>query len=173
MFDALPRAPVRPALALSLHSTDPERRARLLPRAPPLAPEELVALGEGYAQATGHPVQYQWTLLAGINDGDDELDGIVRLLHGKKAMLNLIPYNAVEGLPFERPVAERALRIARGLHARGVLTTLRRSAAQEVDGGCGQLRARASGTAFTLPSGAQPIAVLRAPTLAACRGAGA
>jgi 23S rRNA (adenine2503-C2)-methyltransferase len=67
---------------------------------------------------------------------------IVRLLRGKYALLNMIPYNAVEGLGFDRPQAERAEEIARELHRRGVLTELRQSAGQDVDAGCGQLRAR-------------------------------
>ena len=94
---------VKPALALSLHSTPAGLRAKLLPRAPRIDPAELVELGERYARATGYPIQYQWTLLEGINDSDDELDGIVRLLAGKYAVMNLIPYNAVEGLAFRRP----------------------------------------------------------------------
>jgi 23S rRNA (adenine2503-C2)-methyltransferase len=68
----------------------------------------------------------------------------VRLLRGKYALLNMIPYNTVDGLDFKRPSAERALRIARSLHQRGVLTKLRQSAGQDVEGGCGQLRARAA-----------------------------
>ena len=143
VFERLPLGRVKPALALSLHSTRADLRARLLPRAAAIEPAELVDEAERYARATGHPVQYQWTLLEGINDGDDELDGIVRLLAGKRACLNLIPYNTVAGLEFRRPTWERALAIARSLHRRGVLTKLRRSAGQDVDGGCGQLRARA------------------------------
>ncbi|OYU00079.1 MAG: rRNA methyltransferase [Burkholderiales bacterium PBB1] len=143
VFERLPQGAVKPALALSLHSTNAERRAQLLPRAPAIDPDELVELGERYAQASGYPVQVQWTLLAGINDGDDELDGLVRLLAGKRALLNMIPYNTVEGLDFQRPSAERAREIAQTLHRRGVLTKLRQSAGQDVDGGCGQLRARA------------------------------
>ena len=145
VFEVLPLLQVKPALALSLHSTCADLRARLMPRAPRIAPEELVELGEGYARATGYPIQYQWTLLAGINDGDDELEGIVRLLRGRYAVLNMIPYNHVEGLDLERPAAARAAAIARVLQSRGVLTKLRQSAAQEVDGGCGQLRARTLG----------------------------
>lgn len=143
VFDALPRATVRPALALSLHTTRPELRQRLLPRAPRMSPEDLVAAGERYARESGYPVQYQWTLLEGINDGPDELEGIVRLLSGKYGILNLIPYNAIDGLPYRRPTWERAAEIVRLLHRRGVLTKLRNSAGQDVDGGCGQLRARA------------------------------
>jgi 23S rRNA (adenine2503-C2)-methyltransferase len=144
VFERLPQGRVKPALALSLHTTRPELRAKLLPRAPRIDPADLVEAGERYARATGYPVQYQWTLLQGINDGEDELDGIVRLLKGKYAVMNMIPYNRVDGLDFQRPSWERAAEIARSLHRRGVLTKLRQSAGQDVDGGCGQLRARAA-----------------------------
>lgn len=142
-FETLLKGPVKPALALSLHTTKAALREQLLPRAPRLTPNELVEAGEAYARATDYPIQYQWTLLDGINDGDDELEGIVRLLTGKYAILNMIPYNAVEGMPFARPSWEKAADIARRLHRRGILTKLRQSAGQDVDGGCGQLRARA------------------------------
>jgi 23S rRNA (adenine2503-C2)-methyltransferase len=142
VFERLPMGTVKPALALSLHSTLPALRARLLPRAPRIDPAELVEFGERYARATGYPVQYQWTLLDGINDSDEELDGIERLLKGKYAVMNMIPYNTVDGLDFKRPSWERAAAIARSLHRRGVLTKLRHSAGQDVDAGCGQLRAR-------------------------------
>jgi 23S rRNA (adenine2503-C2)-methyltransferase len=143
VFEALPQGRVKPALALSLHTTKADLREQLLPRAPRLTPEALVEAGERYARATAYPIQYQWTLLEGINDGDDEIEGIVRLLHGKYAILNMIPYNTVDDLPFKRPSWEAAADIARRLHRRGILTKLRQSAGQDVEGGCGQLRARA------------------------------
>ena len=144
VFEALPRGVVKPALAISLHTTRADLRERLLPRAPRLTPEELVEAGEAYARATGYPIQYQWTLLDGINDDDEEIEGLVRLLTGKYAILNLIPYNSVEGMPFERPGWDKAADMARRLHRRRILTKLRHSAGQDVDGGCGQLRARAA-----------------------------
>jgi len=144
VFEALPLQRVKPALALSLHSTKAELRSQLMPRAPKIDPAELVALGEAYARTTGYPIQFQWTLLEGINDGDDEVDAIATLLAGKYAVMNLIPYNTVEALSFKRPSWERAAAMARSLHRRGVLTKLRHSAGQDVDGGCGQLRARAA-----------------------------
>ncbi|MED5621829.1 RNA methyltransferase [Ideonella sp. BN130291] len=156
VFERLPAGPVKPALALSLHSTKADLRASLMPRAPRIEPAELVALGEAYARATGYPIQYQWTLLEGINDGDDEIDGIVRLLQGKYAIMNMIPYNTVDGLAFKRPSWARAAEIARSLHRRGVLTKLRQSAGQDVDGGCGQLRARELGTRVRIPVRAVP-----------------
>jgi len=147
VFDVLPRASVKPALALSPHTTKAELSERLLPRAPRISPDELVALDEAYAHATHYPIQHQWTLLEGINDGDDEVEGIVRLLSGKYAILNLIPYNAVPELPFTRPGWEKAADLARRLHPRSIRTKLRQSAGQDVEGGCGQLRARAEAPA--------------------------
>jgi 23S rRNA (adenine2503-C2)-methyltransferase len=143
VFERLAEGRVKPALALSLHTTKPALRETLLPRAPRIEPAELVQHGERYARLTAYPVQYQWTLMEGVNDGADELDGIVELLRGKYAVLNMIPYNTNPGLPFKRPSWERARAIASELHQRGVLTKLRDSAGQDVDGGCGQLRARA------------------------------
>ncbi|WP_314020151.1 RNA methyltransferase [Stutzerimonas degradans] len=143
VFERLPQQQVKPALALSLHSTNAELRQALLPRAPRIDPEELVELGEAYARQTGFPIQYQWTLLKGINDHQDEMDGILRLLKGKYAVMNLIPYNSLEDDAYQRPDGERIVQIVRYLHSRGVLTKVRNSAGQDIDGGCGQLRARA------------------------------
>jgi 23S rRNA (adenine2503-C2)-methyltransferase len=142
VFERLPQGRVKPALALSLHSTKAALRADLLPNAPPIDPAELVELANAYCRATGYPVQYQWTLIEGVNDGDDELDGIVRLLAGKYAVMNLIPYNDIDGADFRRPSAERAAAMARHLHRHGILTKLRQSAGQDVAAACGQLRAR-------------------------------
>lgn len=143
VFERLPQQRVRPALALSLHTTDAELRQRLLPRAPRIDPERLMELGEAYARAIDYPIQYQWTLLRGINDSQAELDKILRLFKGKFAVLNLIPYNSLEADEYQRPDGERIVEIVRYLHSRGVLTKVRNSAGQDVDGGCGQLRARA------------------------------
>ncbi|RIA35883.1 23S rRNA (adenine2503-C2)-methyltransferase [Ectopseudomonas oleovorans] len=144
VFKRLPKQRVRPALALSLHTTNAELRQRLLPKAPRIDPEELVELGEAYARTIDYPIQYQWTLLKGINDSQEEMDNILRLFKGKFAVLNLIPYNSLEADDYQRPDGERIVEMVRYLHSRGVLTKVRNSAGQDVDGGCGQLRARAT-----------------------------
>lgn len=143
VFEHLTQVTVKPALALSLHSTDAALRARLLPRAPQIAIEELVDRGEMYARATAYPVQYQWTLMEGVNDSDAELAGIARLLAGKYAVMNFIPFNAVDGLAYRRPSAERIAAMMHTLKQHGILAKLRDSAGQEIEGACGQLRARA------------------------------
>jgi 23S rRNA (adenine2503-C2)-methyltransferase len=134
---------VKPALALSLHTTDATLRAKLLPHAPHIPVEELVERAEVYARATGYPVQYQWTLIEGVNDSDAELARIVQLLSGKYAIMNFIPFNEVDGLDYRRPSAERTALMAHTLNQQGIYARIRDSAGQEVEGACGQLRARA------------------------------
>ena len=142
VFERLLAAPIKPALALSLHTTDADLRRQLLPKAPAIDPLELVALGEHYARATGYPIQYQWTLLEGVNDGDADIDRLAGWLEGKYAMINFIPFNPVEGSAFRRPGPARLAAIIARVRRRRIVACLRDSAGQDVDGGCGQLRAR-------------------------------
>jgi len=146
LFERLPQDKVKPALALSLHSTDTSLRARLLPHAPQIPIEELVERAEEYARTTSYPTQYQWTLLEGINDSDAELERIVQLLAGKYAVMNFIPFNKVDSLPYHRPSAERIMAMVHILKQHGILAKVRDSAGQEIEGACGQLRARAAKT---------------------------
>ena len=148
VFTRLPQMRVKPALALSLHTTRADLRAELLPRAPRIAPADLVAAAETYARQVAYPIQLQWTLLAGVNDGDDEIAALAHLLHGKYAILNLIPYNSLDSdgpthADFRRPSSERIAAMVARLQGHGILTKVRQSAGQDVAGGCGQLRARA------------------------------
>ncbi len=161
VFARLPQGRVKPALALSLHTTDAALRSRLLPRAPQISPAELVEAGEVYARTVGYPIQYQWTLMAGINDGDDEVDGITKLLKGRYAIMNLIPFNQVDGVDFRRPSPERAAAMTVALNRRGILTRLRQSAGQDVDAGCGQLRSRSRSVSISLPPVRAPAAANR------------
>jgi 23S rRNA (adenine2503-C2)-methyltransferase len=142
VFERLAQGKVKPALALSLHTTDALLRAKLLPHAQEIAIEELVERAEVYARATSYPVQYQWTLLEGINDSNAELERIAQLLSGKYAVMNFIPFNPVDGLDYRRPSHERITAMVHTLKQYGILAKIRDSAGQEIDGACGQLRAR-------------------------------
>jgi 23S rRNA (adenine2503-C2)-methyltransferase len=180
VFERLPMGLVKPALAVSLHTTRADLRAQLLPRAPKMSPEELVEAAEVYAHQTGYPIidnvdgngnqHINWVAelqnpIAVMNDSEEELEGIVRLLKGKYALMNMIPYNAIDDLPFKRPSWERAAEMARTLHRRGILTKLRNSAGQDVEGGCGQLRARELQSALNespVMNGTSPIHFVKA-----------
>jgi 23S rRNA (adenine2503-C2)-methyltransferase len=82
-------------------------------------------------------------LLEGVNDSDAELERIARLFSGKYAVMNFIPFNEVDGLAYRRPSSERIAAIVHTLKQHGILAKIRDSAGQEVEGACGQLRARA------------------------------
>ena len=142
VFDCLALENVKPALALSLHTTNATLRAQLLPNAPQIAIEELINRAEVYARATHYPVQYQWTLIEDVNDSDAEVERLAQLLSGKYAVMNFIPFNEVDGLDYRRPSSERIAQMVQGLHRHGILAKIRDSAGQEIEGACGQLRAR-------------------------------
>ena len=142
LFARLATSPVKPALALSLHTTKAVLRRELLPRAAEFDPAELVDLADDYARRSRYPLQLQWALIEGVNDGDDEVEALAAMLAGRYAVLNLIPLNRIDGRGLSRPAA-----MSLALYRRGILTKLRDSAGQEVDAGCGQLRARHAGRA--------------------------
>jgi len=141
LFPRLAAGAVRPALALSLHTTDADLRARLLPHAPRVDPGELTRAALDYADEVGHPLQLQWTLLAGVNDGDGELERLVELVRGRRVAVNYIPFNPGPGLPHARVDPERTHALTRALPAEGVIAKVRLSAGQDVGVACGQLRA--------------------------------
>lgn len=141
LFEALARSPVKPALALSLHTTNDTLRRELLPRAARIPIEDLLERALRYGDLAKFPVQIEWTLLSGVNDGLDEAERLAGLLKGRRAMVNYIDLNAVPGSDF-RPVPEvRAEELITVLRRSGTVATLRKSAARTVEGGCGQLRA--------------------------------
>ena len=102
----------------------------------------IVLRAERYARASGNPVQYEWVLMQGVNDSAAQASELARLLAGRYAMVNLIPVNPVEGSGFVRPGKEQCVAFAEALRASGIVTKIRISAAQDIAGGCGQLRAK-------------------------------
>ena len=142
LFDALSTWSVKPALALSLHTTDFEKRQKLLKNAPALTPEYLLQRTLDYAEQTKYPAQIEWTLLAGINDTFQEVERLAELVAGRYAMVNFIAVNPTEGSDFKRPSQDHIEDLITVLRRKGIVATLRDSAAQDIEGGCGQLRAR-------------------------------
>lgn len=133
---------VRPCLALSLHLADESRRRELLPNAHKDPLRDIVAAADAYGRDVGTPVQFEWTLLAGVNDGDRDVEQLCELLHGVRGYVNFIVYNRVDGLPFAAPSRERIVEMVRAVKARGILATIRDSSGPDAQAACGQLRLR-------------------------------
>lgn len=141
-FARMLEAEVRPALALSLHSVDPAVRRDLLPHAYDEPIPELIAAADAYSRAIDNPVQIEWTLLAGVNDRDEDVDALAALMRGVNGYVNFIVWNKVDDTPFEAPSHERVIEIVRRTKRQGVLATMRLSVGSDVDAACGQLRRR-------------------------------
>ncbi|MFN2450804.1 MAG: 23S rRNA (adenine(2503)-C(2))-methyltransferase RlmN [Candidatus Dormibacteria bacterium] len=126
-------------LAISLHAATDALRDRLVPlnRAHPL--DRLVAAGMRYAERTGRRVSYEWCLIAGENDGDEQAQALRRLAYGAHAHVNVIPMNHVDGSPWGPPDAAVTRRFLAQL--RGVRHTLRDTRGADSEAACGQLRA--------------------------------
>ena len=129
-------------LAVSLHAADRALRERLVPleRAYPL--DELLAACRQYAEATRRRVTFEYVLLKGVNDDLAQARLLARRLQGMLCHVNVIPYNPVPGLPFQRPQPGRVARFARQLQELGLAVTVRWSRGVDIEAACGQLGAR-------------------------------
>lgn len=127
-------------LALSLHAPNEELRRDLIPWAKGVPLARLLEACEAYFHDTGREITLEYCLLAGTNDEPEhatQLAAIARRLH---AHVNLLLYNPVEGLPFDRPSDFQAHDFLAALRRRGVNAHLRQSRGLENDAACGQLR---------------------------------
>ena len=127
-------------LAISLHGATDEVRAQIMPvnRKYPL--KELTAACEYYQERKGRMITLEYILIAGVNDGLDQIKPLTQLAKKLHAKVNLIPYNKVEDLPWIRPSEEMQERFLAALEAQGVTATLRREKGGDIDAACGQLR---------------------------------
>jgi len=129
-------------LAISLHGATDAVRERIMPvnRKYPL--KELASAIEYYQARKGRMITFEYILIEGVNDGLDQIEPLARLAKRLHAKINLIPYNAVEGLEWKRPVEAAQERFLSGLEKLGVTATLRREKGHDIDAACGQLRLR-------------------------------
>jgi 23S rRNA (adenine2503-C2)-methyltransferase len=132
-------------LAVSLHAARDALRDVLVPlnRRWPVA--EVVAAARDHALATGRRVSYEYTMISGINDTDDDAAALAELLRDEHAHVNLIPMNPVAHTPWEASPFERIERFAETVRAAGTTITIRRNRGQEIGAACGQLAADRAG----------------------------
>ncbi len=150
-FAGLCAARVKPCLALSLHSADDAIRRDLLPNATPDPVAELVAGAARYAALQKKPIVFAWTLLAGVNDRDEDVAQLAALLKGVRGYVNFIRWNPVAGMPYTPTSFERAVELREQVKARGILATIRASTGRDVDAACGQLRRRSTISTVATP----------------------
>jgi 23S rRNA (adenine2503-C2)-methyltransferase len=129
-------------LAVSLHAPTPELRDELVPINAKVGLGPVMEAADAYFRETGRQVTFEYVLLHGVNDRPRDAEALGRLLAGRKAHVNLIPYNAVPGLPFERPSEAAIDRFVATVRRYGVSVTVRKTKGRPIDAACGQLRRR-------------------------------
>jgi 23S rRNA (adenine2503-C2)-methyltransferase len=134
--------PMQLRLAVSLHGATDPVRSKIMPvnRKYPL--KELVAACEYYQQKKGRMITFEYILIAGVNDSPLQAAPLAVLARKLNAKINLIPYNRVEGLDWERPSDGAQQTFLRSLTRQKVSATLRREKGHDIDAACGQLRLR-------------------------------
>lgn len=129
-------------LAVSLHRMTDEGRSALMPvnRAYPL--DELLEAAGKHAERTGRRITFEYALIEGENDGEEDVRLLISRLRGMLCHVNLIPLNPVEEIGLAGSARKRAEEIAAVLSRNGVPCTVRRELGTEIDGACGQLRSK-------------------------------
>jgi 23S rRNA (adenine2503-C2)-methyltransferase len=132
--------PLQFRLAISLHGATDETREKIMPvnRKYPL--RDLVAAGEYYRRNNGRMITLEYILIAGVNDGLDQVKPLAQIARRLHAKVNLIPYNHVDGLAWDRPAEEVQEQFLAALEEQKIIATLRREKGHDIDAACGQLR---------------------------------
>ncbi|MEQ1906237.1 MAG: 23S rRNA (adenine(2503)-C(2))-methyltransferase RlmN, partial [Pirellulaceae bacterium] len=106
---------------------------------------------EYFFEKTGRRLTFEYVLLAGLNDQPAHAEELAELLSGRGALLNVIPYNPVEGLPYETPRSEAINRFRRILENHGITIKFRQRKGDDINAACGQLRRNVAGAATIVP----------------------
>ena len=142
MISRFANEPEQFTLALSLHSAVQKTRNDLMPGVRKYSLVHLYEVMGNYAQKTGRRPSYEYALIAGVNDTEDEIESLVAFCRGTLCHVNLIQLNDVPGSPL-RPSPQRKVdEFVRRLRQAGVETTVRNSRGSDIDAACGQLRQR-------------------------------
>ena len=145
-IERLARENLRVRLAVSLHATTDEVRDRLMPVNKGFDLQALLAACRSFPLPMRQRMTFEYVLLDGVNDTPDDARRLVRLLHGIRAKINLIPFNAWNGAVFERPPLQRILAFQTRLLEHGVTATVRWSKGEDIGAACGQLAEPATAT---------------------------
>jgi 23S rRNA (adenine2503-C2)-methyltransferase len=127
-------------LAVSLHAPTDELRTRIVPVNKSIGLAEVLAAADRYFDVSGRRLTFEYVLLAGINDQPQHAHQLVDLLAGRTALLNVIPYNPVAGLPYATPSTAAIHRFRDILVQGGINVKFRQRKGDDINAACGQLR---------------------------------
>ena len=127
-------------LAVSLHAPNDELRTRIVPVNKSIGLAEVLAAADRYFDVSGRRLTFEYVLLAGVNDQPQHAHQLVNLLEGRTALLNVIPYNPVAGLPYQTPSGNAVNRFREILVAGGINVKFRQRKGDDINAACGQLR---------------------------------
>jgi 23S rRNA (adenine2503-C2)-methyltransferase len=130
-------------LAISLHAPNDELRTQIVPTNEKTGLTLILEAADYFFAQTGRQVTYEYVLLGGRNDLPQHALELVRLLRGRPAHVNLIPFNDVPDLPYRRPTPEALAHFIETLRLGGLSVKVRKRKGSEIDAACGQLRRRA------------------------------
>jgi 23S rRNA (adenine2503-C2)-methyltransferase len=145
-IERLARENLRVRLAISLHATTDEVRDRLMPVNKGFDLKALLEACRRFPLPMRQRMTFEYVLLDGVNDTPEDARRLVKLLHGIRAKVNLIPFNAWDGAAFERPPLQRILAFQARLLEHGITATVRWSKGEDVGAACGQLAEPATAT---------------------------
>lgn len=139
-------------LAFSIHAPNDELRREIIPWAEDIPLEDILAACRYYFDQTGREVTLEYVLLDEVNDRPKHADQLARVAKRIRANVNLMRYNPVAGLPFERPSAEASQAFLQRLRINGVNAHIRTSRGLDADAACGQLRRATHAGGSTKPA---------------------
>ena len=139
---ALAQERLQITLALSLHATTDEKRQKLMPIANKYSIEELMPACKNYADVTGRRITFEYSMVKGVNDSQEDLDELTALAKPLGCHVNLIPVNPIKERDYVAPDMKYVYAFKEKLERNKVQVTVRREMGRDIDGACGQLRRR-------------------------------
>ncbi len=142
VMEKLAKEKLQITLALSLHGSTQEKRRELMPVANKYELSEVLKACDDYFEKTGRRMTFEYSLVHGVNDTDEDAKELISILGRRNCHVNLIPVNPIKERNFEKPSKKSAFNFKNKLEKSGINVTIRREMGSDIDGACGQLRRR-------------------------------
>ncbi|MEW4455437.1 23S rRNA (adenine(2503)-C(2))-methyltransferase RlmN [Bremerella sp. JC817] len=139
-IDKLSKLDTRFHLAVSLHAPNDELRTQIVPVNKNIGIQKILDAADHYFDVSGRRLTFEYVLLSELNDRPEHAQQLARLLKGRPALLNVIPYNPVPGLPYATPTVQAQQRFREILESHGITVKFRHRKGDKINAACGQLR---------------------------------